>query len=507
MSLNWKLVYPTKLIEHLTKPTISSEEASTLLDLSSSPEAALPPSKKISEFTLEEDEVSDIRYTKNPSFRLRLLNTLEYVHQKLFAGMPKRLILILIFVDICFLVARFSFEHYGSPHLARAFLILFIELAMTIGSCFIYKRIVSIPSKNNKNHQSTWPKSARTALKIFAFTWILLAHACWIFFYLPLPEDLFFAVLCFLAIGAYIHCAVFIFTFFFIERFAHLLVPLSRNPLLISETLHTSIAVILALLLTVQGFISTYRPPIVKNLNVFIRDLPHELDGFSVALITALLLTVQGFISTYRPPIVKNLNVFIRDLPYELDGFSVALITDIHIGPSVGKSRVAEIVEVINGIQPDVVGIAGDLVDGYVDYLRPRAKPLADIRSRFGAFVALGNHEFFHEKADNWIKFFKDELNLTTLVNSAVILEKGGKQLCFSAVNDLYTETINVEGHTLDPVKALENCPQNATTIVMSHQPNGAARILSSIENTNKRVDLILSGHTHAGQMFVVYPL
>uniref|UniRef100_A0A914Y410 Calcineurin-like phosphoesterase domain-containing protein n=1 Tax=Panagrolaimus superbus TaxID=310955 RepID=A0A914Y410_9BILA len=380
--------------------------------------------------------------------------------------MPRRLILILILVDICFLVARFSFEHNGFPHLARIFLILFIELIMTIGSVFLFKRIVSIPSKNNKNHQSTWPKSARTALKIFAFTWILLAHACWIFFYLPLPEDLFFAVICFLAIGAYIHCAVFLFTFFFIERFAHLLLPLSRNPLLISETLHTSIAVILALILTVQGFISTYRPPIVKNLNVFIRDLPEELDGFSLAL-----------------------------------------VTDIHIGPSVGKSRVSEIVQAINQIQPDVVGIAGDLVDGYVDYLRPRAKPLADIRSRFGAFVALGNHEFFHENVDNWIKFFKDELNLTTLVNSAVILEKGGKQLCFAGVDDLYTETINVEGHTLDPVKALESCPQNATTIVMSHQPNGASRILSSIQNTNKRVDLILSGHTHAGQMYVVYPL
>jgi predicted MPP superfamily phosphohydrolase len=428
-----------------------------------SPDAAKKPLNKISEFTIEEEEHETFS-TKNPSFHTRLLNTFDYIHQKLFAGIPRRLIIILILVDICFLIARFSFEHAGAPHLARTFLILFIELAMTMVSTFLYKRIVSIPSRNNK--KTKWPKSAKTALRIFAFTWILLAHACWIFFYIPLPEDLLFAVLCFLAIGAYIHCAVFMFTFFFIERFAHLLIPYSKNPVLTSETLHTSIAVIFALLLTLQGFISTYREPTVKTLNILIRDLPKELDGFSLAL-----------------------------------------ITDIHIGPSVGKSRVAEIVEVINQIKPDVVGIAGDLVDGYVDYLRPRAKPLADIQSKFGTFVALGNHEFFHEKVDNWIKFFKDELNMTTLVNSGVVLEKDGKEICFAGVDDIYTETINFEGHKLDAEKALENCPENSTTIVMSHQPNGASRILNSIENTNKRVDLILSGHTHAGQMFVVYPL
>jgi predicted MPP superfamily phosphohydrolase len=59
----------------------------------------------------------------------------------------------------------------------------------------------------------------------------------------------------------------------------------------------------------------------------------------------------------------------------------------------------------------------------------------------------------------------------------------------------------------LDAEKALENCPSNATTIVMAHQPNGASRVLSTLQKTNKRVDLILSGHTHAGQMFVVWPL
>ena len=201
------------------------------------------------------------------------------------------------------------------------------------------------------------------------------------------------------------------FTFFFIERFAHILIPLTRNPVLVSETLHTAIAVIFALLLTTQGFFVTYRRPTLKNLNILIRDLPEEFDGFSIAL-----------------------------------------ITDIHIGPTVGKNRVTEIVQLINQVQPDVVGIAGDLVDGYIEYLGKRAKPLLDLRSRYGTFIALGNHEYFHENVDNWIRFFKDDLNLTTLVNSGVVFEKGGKKLCFAGVDDLYTETIHFKG--LDTVTA-----------------------------------------------------
>uniref|UniRef100_A0A914Y125 Uncharacterized protein n=1 Tax=Panagrolaimus superbus TaxID=310955 RepID=A0A914Y125_9BILA len=60
----------------------------------------------------------------------------------------------------------------------------------------------------------------------------------------------------------------------------------------------------------------------------------------------------------------------------------------------------------------------------------------------------------------------------------------------------------------MDTEKALSECPSNASaTILMEHQPNGVASVLRTLEKINKRVDLILAGHTHAGQMFVVWPI
>lgn len=95
---------------------------------------------------------------------------------------------------------------------------------------------------------------------------------------------------------------------------------------------------------------------------------------------------------------------------------------------------------------------------------------------------------------EEWIKFFQNDLNLTVLLNSGVIFNKMDSQLCLAGVEDFITEKMHVEGHRLDPEKALRNCPTNVTTILLSHQPNGAAKVLKSLPKIDKHVDLILSG-------------
>lgn len=109
-----------------------------------------------------------------------------------------------------------------------------------------------------------------------------------------------------------------LFTFFFIERISHLVIPRFESTLLKSESLHTITAVLFALLLSGHGFTVTSSKPILRPVNVYIKDLPKELDGFSIAL-----------------------------------------MTDIHIGPTVGRSRMEETVQVVNQAQPDVVAISG----------------------------------------------------------------------------------------------------------------------------------------------------
>lgn len=92
-----------------------------------------------------------------------------------------------------------------------------------------------------------------------------------------------------------------------------------------------------------------------------------------------------------------DVDVKVVNLPPQLDGLSIALITDVHIGPTVHSARVAEIVGRVNERRPDAVAIVGDLVDGFVYNLERNARPLKELRSKYGVFYATGNHEYYHD--------------------------------------------------------------------------------------------------------------
>uniref|UniRef100_A0A914PNX5 Calcineurin-like phosphoesterase domain-containing protein n=1 Tax=Panagrolaimus davidi TaxID=227884 RepID=A0A914PNX5_9BILA len=242
--------------------------------------------------------------------------------------------------------------------------------------------------------------------------------------------------------------------------------------------------------------------PILKSA-IFTSTTLHTI----IAIVAALALVIEGFISVEVRPTIKNLNILITNLPPEFHGFSIVLVTDIHTGASVGKGKVAEVVKVVNSLDPDIITVVGDLTDGYKGYIGDRAKPLKDLKSRYGNFGTLGNHEYFYENIDNWVKFYKEDLNLTMLINDGVILERNGKQLCLAGLDDFYTEDAKFDGHKMNVTKALQSCPKNISTIILEHQPKGAAKILEELPKIGYHADLILSGHTHGGQMYAVYPM
>lgn len=87
----------------------------------------------------------------------------------------------------------------------------------------------------------------------------------------------------------------------------------------------------------------------------------------------------------------------IRNLPQSLDRFTIVLLTDVHVGPTVDRKRVEEIVAKTNALHPDMVAIAGDLVDGFLRNLALRTKPLANLKSKYGTYFATGTYlQIFH---------------------------------------------------------------------------------------------------------------
>lgn len=194
-----------------------------------------------------------------------------------------------------------------------------------------------------------------------------------------------------------------------------------------------------------------------------------------------------GAWSTLNGPTVKRITVPLAKLPRAGHGFRIAVVSDIHLGPILGRSHTQRIVDAINGTQPDLVAIVGDLVDGEVADLGPAARPLARLRARHGSYFVTGNHEYFGD-AREWIEYVRD-LGVRPLENAREELP----HFDLAGVNDLAGEE---EGEGPDFPKALGDRDPKRASVLLAHQP------VQIHEAVRHGVDLQLSGHSHGGQLW-----
>ena len=212
----------------------------------------------------------------------------------------------------------------------------------------------------------------------------------------------------------------------------------------------------------------------------------------------ALGVTVLGFLNARRTPAVVRVDVPIAGLPVALQGFTLAQISDIHVGPTIKHAFLQRIVSKVNTLGADVVAITGDLVDGKVFDLASHVAPLAGLQSRHGTYFVTGNHEYY-SGAHAWIAELR-RLGLTVLMNEHVVLHHGDPQaaasLVLAGVND-YTAHHSDKTHRSDPALALHGAPADALVrVLLAHQPRSAQAALAA------GFDLQLSGHTHGGQFW-----
>jgi len=203
--------------------------------------------------------------------------------------------------------------------------------------------------------------------------------------------------------------------------------------------------------------------------------------------VAAVGLVGTGVATALGPPRVKRVQIPLARLPRSADGLRIALVSDIHLGPLNGAGRTRRIVEIINGLDADLVAIVGDLVDGTVEELGPAAAPLADLRSRHGTFFVTGNHEYF-SGYEPWIEEVT-RLGLRPLRNERVALPEG---IDLAGVNDVVGQRY---GDGPDFAAALGGRDPEKAVVLLSHQP------VQAHEAARHGVDLQLSGHTHGGQL------
>lgn len=213
-------------------------------------------------------------------------------------------------------------------------------------------------------------------------------------------------------------------------------------------------------------------------------------SAVAVPVLTALL-TLIGYVNARRVAQVRSVDVPIESLHPSLVGFTIAQITDVHVGPTIARQYVEAIVDIVNGLDADLVAITGDLVDGSVPQLAHHTAPLARIAARHGTYFVTGNHEYY-SGVHPWIGELR-RLGVTVLLNEHIVLDHDGAGIVVAGVTDPSAHHFD-PSHRSDPAQAIAGAPSSAVKLLLAHQPR------SALAAARAGFDLQLSGHTHGGQ-------
>ena len=182
---------------------------------------------------------------------------------------------------------------------------------------------------------------------------------------------------------------------------------------------------------------------------------------------------------------VSEFRVPVAGLGRELDGLRIVHLTDIHHGLYFSAEALLAAVELANSLEPDIVALTGDYVTYSRNFVHSAADLLGGLRARRGVFAVLGNHDF-RVGADLITRALRRN-GIAVLRNRHTVIRAGGAQLHVAGVDDLWYKP--------NLPRALQHIPRGRPVILLSHNP----RIVPAAAHFS--VDLVLSGHTHGGQV------
>jgi len=144
--------------------------------------------------------------------------------------------------------------------------------------------------------------------------------------------------------------------------------------------------------------------------------------------------TATGVASALGMPKLERVRVPLRRLSKAMSGTRIVQLSDVHVGPIIRRSWVEEIVAQVQALDPDLVVITGDLVDGTVEHLREHVAPIGGLRAKYGVYFVTGNHEFFGE-TEQWDAEL-ERIGVRVLRNEHVLIGEGDDAFCLANVDD-----------------------------------------------------------------------
>ncbi len=206
-------------------------------------------------------------------------------------------------------------------------------------------------------------------------------------------------------------------------------------------------------------------------------------------VIIGVVLPILWGLVEGRMLFTKEVKIPLKD--YKGNGVRIALISDVHLGLLVGKHRLGRIIRNIRKYEPDIIIAAGDILDTHPRFLVRLEEMIKEMPSIAPSYFVIGNHEFYHGYNDS--KEYMAELGYKVLDNKLLKDEKTG--LMIAGVDDPGAFE-NYDAYRAKIDELVEEAPKGKPLVFVNHQP------LHFKKAAEKGVGLMLSGHTHSGQMF-----
>lgn len=183
---------------------------------------------------------------------------------------------------------------------------------------------------------------------------------------------------------------------------------------------------------------------------------------------------------------VEHRVIHLSRLPEALDGLRIVQLSDLHHSPFTGSDQIKRAIEMTNSLEPDIVALTGDYVSHEREYAAPCAEMLGDLRARYGVYAVLGNHD--HWTDASLITDLFRLAGIRMLINEGMRFELNGAAFWLAGVDDTM---VGLEDLSL----ALAGSRQDEMKLLLAHNPIILRRAARA------GVDLVLSGHTHGGQV------
>jgi len=242
-------------------------------------------------------------------------------------------------------------------------------------------------------------------------------------------------------------------------------------------------------------FLAALFADLLRVLNHFYKIFPARVNNnlqkvrfiyFLSQWFLVIIISIIGF-KQYDDPKTTELNLSVNKDMGRLESLRIVAVSDLHLGPMIHEDKLAEWIEMMNKLDPDVVLLVGDI---FSYNFNPRhsesvIEEFRNLSSKYGTYAVLGNHEYYFD-VDKSVNYF-ERSGIILLCDRYVTIDSS---FVLAGRDDFH----NRERKTLDSL--LTGVDPSLPLILMDHQP------ILLHESVKNKIDLQISGHTHAGQIF-----